>query len=117
MHRQVHKKHFRKKQSISPLLLTLLVATAVILAAGGLMFSMAKNNQISIARKIDEVKQQIDENNERAELTKVLISRRLDRALMKRQLIAQGSQLRATEPSQFEMILSAPENMPSAMAY
>jgi hypothetical protein len=92
----------KKNFSISELLL--LGLGAVILAAGGIMQVYASNKQIDTARKIDATKKEIDELYAEINMTNVKIDRNLDRYLMKEDLLASGSTLRETDPSQLEIV-------------
>ncbi len=93
-----------KKKNLRISELLLLGLGAVILAAGGIMHVYATNKEIDIARKIDATKKEIDELYADANMTHVKIDRNLDRFIMKEDLLASGSALRETDPSQVEIV-------------
>jgi hypothetical protein len=93
-----------KKKNFSISELVLLGLAAVILAAGGIMHVYASNKQIDTARKIDAVEKEIGEFYADVNMTNVKIDRSLDRYLMKEDLLARGSALRETDPSQLEIV-------------
>ena len=93
-----------KKKNFSISELVLLGVAAVILTAGGIMHVYASNKEIDTARKIDAVKKEIDEYYAGVNMTNVRIDRNLDRYLMKEDLLARGSELRETDPSQLEVV-------------
>ena len=93
-----------KKKNFSISELVLLGLAAVILAAGGIMHVYASNKQIDTARKIDAVEKEIGEFYADVNMTNVKIDRNLDRYLMKEDLLARGSALRETDPSQLEIV-------------
>ena len=106
------KKSAKKNFSISELVL--LGMAAVIMAAGGIMHVYASNKEIETVRKIDAVQKDIDEYYADVNMINVRIDRNLDRYLMKEDLTARGSTLRATDPSQLEIVdptLITPENL------
>lgn len=96
------RKTTKKNFSISELVL--LGVAAVIMAAGGIMHVYASNKEIETVRKIDAVQKEIDEYYADVNMINVRIDRNLDRYIMKEDLLARGSELRATDPSQLEMV-------------
>lgn len=103
------------KKNFSVSELVLLVIAAVILTAGGIMHVYASNKQIEIARKIDATQKQIDKYYAGVNMTNVKIDRNLDRYLMKEDLLARGSTLRATDPSQLEIVYPSTD-VPASVA-
>lgn len=106
------KKSTKKNFSISELIL--LGMAAVILAAGGVMHVYASNKEIETTRKIDALQKNIDEYYADVNMINVRIDRNLDRYNMKEDLLARGSELRATDPNQLEMVnpgLEVPEKL------
>jgi hypothetical protein len=93
-----------KKKNFSISELVLLGLAAVILTAGGIMHVYASNKQIDTARKIDAVQKEIGKFKAGVNMTNVKIDRNLDRYLMKEDLLARGSALRETDPSQLEIV-------------
>jgi len=69
------------------------------------MHVYASNKEIDTARKIDAVQKEIDEYYAGVNMTNVKIDRNLDRYLMKEDLLARGSELRETDPSQLEVVI------------
>lgn len=99
--------------------LVLLGMAAVILAVGGIMHVYASNKGIETARKIDAVQKEIDQYNADVNMINVGIDRDLDRHTMKEDLVARGSELRATDPDQLEIvdpIASGSERLATASA-
>ncbi len=94
----------RKKKHFSVSELILLGIAAVILTSGGVMHAYAKNKDVEIARKVDAAQKEIEQHHEAVAMVNVKIERKLDRYLLKDALLIQGSQLRETEPVQFEMV-------------
>jgi hypothetical protein len=94
-----------KKKNFSISELVLLGAAAVILTAGGIMHVYASNKGIETARKIDAAQKEIDEFYAGVSMTNVKIDRNLDRYLMKEDLLARGSDLRETDPTQLELVI------------
>lgn len=93
-----NKKNFRASELI-------MVGMAIlIVAGGGVMHAYAKNREVELARKIDAAKKEIETYHETVAMINVKIDRKLDRYLMKEELVAQGSDLRETDPRQFESI-------------
>ena len=106
------KKSAKKSFSISELVL--LGMAAVIMAAGGIMHVYASNKEIETVRKIDTLQKDVDEYYADVNMINVKIYRNLDRYLMKEDLLARGSDLRATDPSQLEIVdttLRTPEKL------
>ncbi len=101
----------RKKKNFSLSELILLGLATVILAGGGVMHAYAKNREVELARKIDGAKKEIESYNEAVAMINVKIDRKLDRYLMKEQLLAQGSSLRPTDPGQIEPVRAQREEI------
>ncbi len=90
--------------------LVLLGLAAVILAVGGIMHVYASNKEIETARKIDAIQKEIDQYNADVNMINVRIDRNLDRYIMKEDLMARGSELRATNPDQLEIVDPSVDN-------
>jgi hypothetical protein len=99
-----------KKKNFSISELVLLGVAAVILTVGGIMHVYASNKEIDTARKIDAVQKEIDEYYADMNMINVRIDRSLDRYIMKEDLLARGSELRETDPSQLEIVIPGGNN-------
>ncbi len=106
----------RKKTNFSLSELILLALAATILTVGGLMHVYAKNEEVKMARKIDAAKKEIEQYEEHVLMVNVKIDRRLDRYQLKEDLLAQGSTLRETDPSQFVYVEPEKDGMIEASA-
>lgn len=96
----------RNVQSSSGILhAVVLVVSAVILAAGGVLHAYAKNRQVEVTREIDASRGRIDETNEAIKMMQVKIDRKLNRHIIRASLAERGSDL-SSIPSQVVEVIS-----------